>query len=297
MAGYAYVLLAASLWALLGPVARFGLAVGMNPLELAFWRAVCGAVLFILHARRHNLMRVRTRDLPAFLLFGLVGVALFFGSYQLAVQGAGAALASILLYTAPAWVALLSRIVFRELMSPCKVLALCMAMAGAGLVCLSGGGGGDVTLSGILFGLLSGFTYSLHYIFGKTYLRDYASVTLYMWSLPVGALALLPWVHFSTPSRTGVLVILVLGVVCTYGAYYAYCEGLKRLSPTRVAVIANAEPVLAAVLALWWWDERLSPSGYLGGALVLLAVFVIVLDRSAISAACPETPLAGESAR
>lgn len=279
LAGYGYVLLAAALWALLGPVAKFGLAVDMAPLEIAFWRATLGGVLFAIHARRHNLTRVRRKDLPVFLLFGLVGVALFFGSYQLAVQGAGAALASILLYTAPAWVALLSRVCFREPITHGKLLALALAMTGAGLVCLSGTGAGhSVTASGILFGLLSGFTYSLHYIFGKTYLKEYSSVTLYMWCLPVGALALWPWVTLSAPTVTGVTVIAVLGGVCTYGAYYAYCEGLKRLEATRVAVIANAEPVLAAILALWWWDELLSPSGYLGGMLVLAAVVLIVLD-------------------
>ncbi|WBF68545.1 DMT family transporter [Desulfovibrio subterraneus] len=282
MKGYAFVLLAASMWALLGPVAKFGLAAGMTPLELAFWRAASGTLLFGIHARRTGTMRARPKDIPVFLMFGCTGVALFFGSYQLAVQGAGAALASILLYTAPAWVALLSRLLFGEPLSRMKTMALGLAMCGAGLVCLSGGIGDSVTTAGILFGLLSGFTYSLHYIFGKTYLETYSSVTLYMWSLPAGALALLPWVEFTPPTPTGIAVILVLGVVCTYGAYYAYCEGLKRLEATRVAVIANAEPVLAALLALWWWDELLSPLGYFGGALVLGAVMLIVFDRPAV---------------
>ncbi|UZP68840.1 DMT family transporter [Desulfovibrio mangrovi] len=280
LAGYAFVLLAAAMWALLGPVAKFGLAAGMEPLELAFWRAAMGSLLFGIHARRTNMVRVRGKDVPVFLIFGLVGVALFFGSYQLAVQGAGAALASILLYTAPAWVAVLSFIFFHEPLTRLKTLALALAMCGAGLVCLSGGIGNTVSMAGILFGLLSGFTYSLHYIFGKAYLRSYSSVSLYMWSLPAGAVALLPWVRFTAVSATGVIVIFVLGVVCTYGAYYAYCEGLKRLEATRVAVIANAEPVLAALLALWWWDELLSPSGYMGGALVLVAVILIVFDKS-----------------
>lgn len=278
LAGYLYVLAAASMWALLGPVAKFGLAAGMTPLELGFWRATCGAVLFGLHARRHNLMRVRPADLPVFLLFGVFGVALFFGAYQLAIQGAGAALASILLYTAPAWVAVMSRIVFGETITRVKMAALTLAICGTALVCLSGDINGTVTFGGILFGLISGFTYALHYIFGKTYLGNYSSVTLYMWSLPVGALCLLPWVTFTNAGATGLAVILVQGVVCTYGAYYAYCEGLKRLESTRVAIIANIEPVMAAMLALWWWDELLAPVGYLGGALVLVAVLGIIFD-------------------
>lgn len=296
-AGYLYVILAAAMWALIGPVAKLGLAEGMTPLELAFWRASMGAALFAIHAKRHNLVRVNRKDIPVFILFGLIGVALFFGSYQMAVQGAGAALASILLYTAPAWVALISRLFFHEPITRNKMLALIMAMCGAGLVCLSGNEiGSNVTTSGILFGLLSGFTYSLHYVFGKTYLKEYSSVTLYMWSLPIGALALLPWVSFSKLNSVSMVVISILGVVCTYCAYYAYCEGLKRLEATRVAVVANAEPVLAAILALWWWDERLSPSGYTGGVLVLIAVLIIVFDKADRHTSEATTPAAYESA-
>ena len=38
---------------------------------------------------------------------GIAGVSIFYGSYQLAVKAGGASLASVLLYTAPAFVALL----------------------------------------------------------------------------------------------------------------------------------------------------------------------------------------------
>ncbi len=286
LVGYGYVLLAAALWALLGPVAKFGFADGMAPLDVAFWRATIGGLCFALHARRHNLLRIRPVHAPVFILFGVVGIALFFGSYQLAVQGAGAALASILLYTAPAWVALLSYLVFREPFSRAKAIALLLAMAGAGLVCLSGTHSAEgaahipATTAGIAFGLLSGFIYALHYIFGKTYLGQYSPVTLYGWSLPVGALVLLPWVNVRPPGLTGCIAMIVLGVFSTYGAYYAYCEGLKRLEATRAAVAANAEPVLAALLAFWWWGEMLSPIAYAGAVLVLAAVLIIVLERS-----------------
>lgn len=40
-------------------------------------------------------------------LFSVTGVTLFYGSYQMAIRTGGAAVASVLLYTAPAWGALL----------------------------------------------------------------------------------------------------------------------------------------------------------------------------------------------
>lgn len=289
--GYLQILAAATLWGLLGPISKYGLQDGITPHELAFWRAGLGAVFFLLHSARHGTLAVQRKDIPVFLVFGVMGISIFFGSYQIAIKHAGAAVSAILLYTAPIWVAIFSRILFNELLSPAKLTALGIALFGTGLVCFSGQGT-DVSLplTGILFGLLSGFTYSLHFIFGKTFLKNYAPATLYAWCLPAGALGLLPWVTFSAYSHAKLIVIVALAFLCTYLAYYAYCAGLKRLEATQAAIIANVEPVIAAAIAVLWWNEQLTASAYLGGAMVISAVIIIAripskTKKSALSAA------------
>lgn len=292
--GYIFIFCAALLWAGIGPVAKFGFQAGALPLETAFWRALLGCLFFLAHCLVTDSWRVRPKDLPMLALFGLSGVSLFFGSYQIAVNESGAALASMLLYTAPAWVALLSRLIFREPMTPLKLLALGVAMAGAGLVSLGSAGGAPgtgifalehVSPLGVLCGLLSGLTYALHYIFGKRLLRDYSAATIYLYTLAVGCLGLLPFVTFTAwppfaggQGTTVWSVFLFLGFCTTYGAYMCYCAGLTRLEPTRVAVTANLEPVIAALLAYLWWDEYFRPIGYAGGVLVLGGVFLMILD-------------------
>lgn len=288
--GYIYVFLAALFWGLIGPVAKFAFAAGISPLEAAFWRAAIGAAFFFVHCLIFKQCRVKLKDIPILVLFGLVGVSLFFSAYQIAVKEGGAALASMLLYTAPVWVALLSRFFFQEAMRPLKLVALAVAMAGAFLVSVGSGaesaaGSGlfssHVSSKGVFFGMLSGFTYALHYVFGKRYLKDYPAATLYCYCLPVGALGLLPFVEFHQPGAVGWHIwalFLFMGLFTTYGAYMFYCAGLKRLAATRVAVTANLEPVIAAILAYLWWGEYFRPIGYLGGLLVLLGVVLIVVE-------------------
>lgn len=274
--GYLQILTAATLWGLLGPISKYGLQDGITPHELAFWRASLGAFFFILHSAKHKTLAVERKDIPVFFIFGVLGISVFFGSYQIAIKHAGAAVSSILLYTAPIWVAIFFRILFKELLSPAKVAALCIALTGTALVCFSGQSTDmSLPLTGLFFGLLSGFTYSLHYIFGKTFLKNYAPATLYAWCLPAGAIGLLPWVTFSAYSPIKLVVIVALAFLCTYLAYYAYCAGLKRLEATQAAIIANIEPVVASVLAYFWWDEKLTVSAYIGGALIIGAVIII----------------------
>ncbi|MER3537335.1 MAG: EamA family transporter [Thermus sp.] len=275
--GAGYLFLAAALWGLLGPVARLAFQEGLSPLEVAFYRAVLAWPLFLFHALRLRRIRVEGRDLPWILLFGLVGVSLFYGAYQLAVGRAGAALASILLYTAPAWVALFSRLFLREPLGPRGGVALALTLLGVGLI----GWGGEARPDplGIAFGLLAGFSYALYYLFGKVFLPRYATPTLFAYLLPVGALGLLPFLKPHPLSLLALGAVGFLALFSTYGAYLAYYAGLRRMPATRASVLATLEPVVAAGVAYLWWGERLPPWGYLGAGLILLAVLLTLAPQ------------------
>jgi drug/metabolite transporter, DME family len=274
--GYLYLFLAAFLWGLIGPVSRLAFQEGLSPLLVAFFRAVIAWAFFALHALLLRQVRLHPKDLPALLLFGLVGVSLFYGSYQLSVGYGGAALASVLLYTAPAFVALLSRLVLKEALDPLGLLAVALTLLGVGLMGLGGGSQVKALLPALFFGLLSGFTYALYYIFGKLYLPRYATPTLFLYALPVGALGLFPFVELVPLSSQALLALLFLGSISTYGAYLAYYAGLRRLPATRASVLATLEPVVANLFAFLLFREILSPLGYLGAGLILLAVLLSV---------------------
>ncbi|RTG94358.1 EamA family transporter [Thermus scotoductus] len=261
---------------IIGPVSRLAFQEGLTPLAVAFFRAGIAWVFFGLHALLLRQVRVERRDALPLLLFGLVGVSLFYGSYQLAVVYGGAALASVLLYTAPAWVALLSLVVLKEPLDRTGLLAVALTLLGVGLMGVGGGSGVRVLSLALFFGLLSGFTYALYYIFGKLYLPRYATPTLFLYALPVGALGLLPWVEFAPLSLRAMEALLFLGVFSTYGAYLAYYAGLKRLPATRASVVATLEPVVANLFAFLLFREVLSLWAYLGAGLVLLAVVLTV---------------------
>ena len=288
--GSLFIFLAAVCWGFLGPVGRIAMEEGLSPTDVAFWRAAFACCFFLLHAARARTLKVRAAaDLGAFALFGLVSIASFFACYQHAVQHGGAALSSVLLYTAPAWVAVFSRLFFGERLTAIKAAAIAMAMAGVICISLSGAGaspaapvglgdsGSGFPLAGVFFGLLAGLLYSTHYIFSKKYLKYYTTFTLYGFSMIFAVLGMLPFVsHFpGTPAAWG--AVLFLAFICTYAAYWAYCEGLKRLAPTKAAVLCTLEPVVATALAWWMWGERFMGVGWVGAALVIGAVLVLVL--------------------
>lgn len=274
--GYLYIVLAAACWALIGPVSRLAFVEGVAPLEVAFWRAALGGVLFGAHVVVRRPPRVARADLPAMALFGLLGVALFYGAYLLAVEEGGAALAAVLLYTAPAWVALMSALWLAEPMTARKLTAVGLTVAGVAGIALGGGGAMRVTVGAVAWGLVAGWCYALYYPFGKRYFARYAPAAVYALALPVGALALLPFVAFVTKTAVAWAALGWLSVCSTYLAYLFYALGLQRLEATRASIVATLEPVIAAGFAYLWWDERFGLWGYLGAVLILTGVLLSV---------------------
>lgn len=269
------ILTAAVLWGLLGILGKGAQGAGVGALEVAFWRAALGGGLFALHAGLTRAQLPRGRDLGVTALFGLVGVSVFYGAYQLAVRTGGASLASVLLYTAPAFVALLGWGLLRERLGGLEALAVAGTLGGIALISLGGGQGVTVTGAALGWGLLSGLTYSLYYLYGKAFFGRYAPTALYAVALPVGALGLLPFVEFGAGTPAAWASLAGIAVLSTYFAYLAYSAGLKHLPATRASVIASLEPVVAAGLAAVLFGERLSAVALAGAALVIGAALLL----------------------
>ncbi len=281
--GYLFIFMAALCWGFLGVLGRAAMSSGAEPLDVAFWRALLCGVFMLMHACFIKDIRVHSiKHLGVFIFFGVVSIASLFLVYQYAINDGGVALASVLLYTAPAWVALFSRIFFGVVLTKVTFLAILIALLGVSLISFSsstGAGSAGVPLSGIIFGLLSGFFYATHYVVTKKYLTIYSPFALYGYGSIIAAACLLPFANLGVDvSAKAWLSILGIGFISSYLAYWSYCEGIKRLQATKAAVIANLEPVIATLAAWYLWDEKFTLLGWVGACMILGTVFLLVLE-------------------
>ena len=288
-AGYAAIMGAATLWGTLGIFFHFLVTVhGLTALEVAFFRAGFGAVLLagILALWRPALLRVRLRDLPFFVAFGLLGVAALFVVYTNAVRLTSIATAAVLLYTAPAWVTIIAWPAFGERLTRVKLLALGLVLAGCAMV------SGAYNLAnlrfqsaGIISGLASGLAYGLYTLLSKHAVRSYSPWTVMFYALGIGALFLLPFQSLprlvAAIRQPGTWVWLSgLAVGPTLGAYLLLGWSLQRLPASVVSIIATMEPVVAAILAWVILGQALAVPQVIGGGAVIASV---VLLRSSSS--------------
>jgi drug/metabolite transporter (DMT)-like permease len=83
---------------------------------------------------------------------------------------------------------------------------------------------------------------------------------------------------YSAPINTsGWLVVFYTAVMCTAIAFVVQTWSQAHMSPTKVAVILTMEVVFAAIFAVIFGGETLTLQALLGGVLVVIAMFAIVI--------------------
>lgn len=262
------VLGAAAAWAFIGVFTRELGSLGVDAAAVATWRALLGGACFVLHRLLAGGDRPTRHDAGPLTLFALVGVTVFFAALPLAVEAGGITIAYVLLYTAPAWVALGAVLLLGERLVPREVALVGATVAGASLVALSGGVNVRISAASVGWGLAAGWSYASYYLLGRRLFDRLGSVTTYAVCLPVGGALLALLVRPALPPARAWPWLIGLAGLSTWLPYVLLALGLARLPSSRAVVIATIEPVLAALLGAALYNERLGSVGWIGAAIV-----------------------------
>lgn len=278
------VAVAAVLWGILFVFVRKLSAANFSAMDVVCIRAY-GSVLFLfpgLYLINRKLLRVKFKDVWCFVGTGVFSIVFFSYCYFRNVQVSSAAFASILMYTSPIWVTLLSMIFFKEKMNRGKWMALFMALTGCVLVSGLIGGAGAVSAQGILLGLGSGIGYGLYSIFGRFALdKGYHPMTVSSYTFLFACMGVLPFVSVSSIISKFVqepmllVPALCMAVLSTAMSFSLYTLGLAHMEPGRAAVLATLEPIVSTVAGVLFYQETISVAMLAGIALVLVSSIII----------------------
>ena len=277
----ASILAAAALWGIIGVWNRRLMAGGLSPYSIVVVRNCGGLVLLtaVMALRDRSVFRVERQHLKYFFGTGVVSVVLFTVCYFSCQEICSLAVASILLYTAPAIVVVLSAVLWRERVTKKKLLALGLTLVGCALVCGVFSGALTVTGGGILLGLGAGFFYALYSIFGRYALAHYGPMTVTVWTFVFAGAASLVLVRpaeLAALAQPSMALTAVGLVVCsTVLPYILYTRGLARVEAGKASILASLEPVVASVAGVVLFGEPMSPLTAAGIVCVLAGVYIL----------------------
>ncbi len=281
--GYLLVILGASFLGTIGILARLIYLCEPDPLNVVTFRALIAFLFLFLTAVLVNpdWLRIRKTDFLFFAIYGLLSVALCFLLFFYAIKYTTVATATILLYTYPAFVVVLSRIFLGEEFTKAKILALLLTFLGCLLVIqVYNPAGLKLNLKGVVYGLGAGLGAGLYSIFGKKGVARYSSFTVITYAFGFGSFFLL--LIRGTRNLFGVnypvstwVWIFALALFSTLLGYSLYTKGLKYLEAGRAGIAATWEVVVASVLAFIIFGESLTPLQIFGAFLIFVGIVLV----------------------
>jgi drug/metabolite transporter (DMT)-like permease len=278
---------AAHLWAVSGVFGKIVMTGSLSPVRLVFYRSVLSALMLltVLLWRDRSLLRLSRSDLPFFLAMGMLGLGLTQFTYYAAIQSLSVGMAILLQYLAPLWMLLFERLWLKIPLTRARIAALILALAGCAMVSLETGSTRQWGNVGVLLGLTAGVCFAFYTLMTRQALKSHRELTVLFYSFLFSALfwAASPnsWQPLSQIESFKIWMILYVVVFGTIFPYLLFMRAMKHLSASHTGIISTLEPVVAAVIAWIFLQEKLTVLQLCGGLCVLLAI--LVLQRSSLN--------------
>lgn len=280
------VVVASLLWGTTGTVATF-LPDTVSPIAVGASTMGVGGLLLFATAPRLSLGVFRDPAARRWVLVGALGVFVYPLAFYSGMSLAGVAIGNVVaLGTGPVVTALFEWLFERRPLSRRWAVSTALAIVGVALVSFGKhpDDGGDAIVAGVLLGLLAGIAYGLYtYSSARAIGAGHPSRGVMGAMFGSGAVLLLP-VLLATgtpllidPESIAIAAYLALGPM--FVAYLLIGVALRTLRSSTVTTIALLEPVAATVLAVVVVGERLEPLAWLGVAVILVAIVVLVTAR------------------
>ncbi|MBS4174381.1 EamA family transporter [Bacillus sp. FJAT-49736] len=270
-------------WGIIGVFVTNLYEIGFTPIQVVAIRAIFSSVslcLYILFKDR-MLLKIKPSDSKYFIGTGIISFVLFNWCLFRAMEVTSISISVILLYTAPAFVAIFSRIFFKEWFTIRKLFALLATFIGCAFVIgVFPAFHGSISLLGFILGLGSGLFYALYSIFGKYALQKYNTMTVTVYTFIFAAVAVTPFSKLWSVAPLFTTLdawfnIIGLGLFSTLLAFLLYTKGLTKIESSRASIIATIEPVVASIMSFLVFGETLHFWQYIGIITVLAAVVFV----------------------
>jgi drug/metabolite transporter (DMT)-like permease len=163
-------------------------------------------------------------------------------------------------------------------------MALAGSTCGAGLIALSGDlhSKGGATLTGDLLVVVSLLIALFWILINKELMERHSHVVVTAYGLLIGTAMLVVWVpvRYGMPPVTGIsvkawLALAGSGVLCTATTTLLWNWGMTQVPASQAGVLLNIEPLMGSLLGVLVLGERLGPSAWVGGGLILTSAITL----------------------
>jgi drug/metabolite transporter (DMT)-like permease len=272
--GVALVVAGAALFGTLGIFGELARAAELSTATLLGARFLAAsAILWAYLVHRGVPVRLGRRMLAAELGLGLV-YGFMSVTYFESLAWLSAGIATLVLFTYPVQVTLVSALALDEPVTASKALALCAALGGVALVA---GGGTAFGLPGLVLVGVASLAYTVYSVGSRVVVETVSplvhaayvflgvTVAVLLYGVGTGTL--------STPATPAHWRLIAgITVVGTLLPMLLFTAGLARIPASTASIVSTSEPLTTVVLGVALLDEPFTPAVAAGGAAILASV-------------------------
>lgn len=283
--GYFYILLAGIFWSTLGFLVSKISDYNFSPEEVAFFRMVGGFIVISIYGKitMPTMFKITKKGILYVFAIGIVCQFIFNIAYMGSISMVGASMAAVLLYVSPVFVAIFSKIVYKEKINKIKILSLIFCVIGAFLA-VTGGKIEikELNIGGIIAGIMAAITYAMLPIFNKNALKEMDNITMSAYAFLIAAILMCfrinPVETISKIDSVKVFgYIAAIGIIPTAMSYIVYSKGiLKGVELSIAGVVASIELVLSVIIGWTLLGEDFSVVKLFGVLFMVVSTFIAV---------------------
>lgn len=279
--GFGACALASALWGcgfFFGKIALAEMSVGHMVLY-RFLFAVIGVLpLMVTHPPRFTAKEWAVLLASSFLGVPIQFILQFYGLSLTTVSHA-----SLMVGLMPVLLAVGAAVWAHERMDATGWLATAGSTSGAALIALGRhGADGGSSMTGDLL-VVASLAIALFWILANKQLMErHSPVTVTVYGLVLGTAMLLIWVpvRYGMPPVAGIswkawAALAASGVLCTATTTLLWNYGLTQVPASQAGILLNMEPLMGSLLGVIVLGERLGPSAWAGGGLILVSAVTL----------------------
>ncbi|WP_017324640.1 DMT family transporter [Synechococcus sp. PCC 7336] len=176
------------------------------------------------------------------------------------------------------------------------LLGMAIALSGAIGLGLEDVNGAEGLLVGDIFALLSAVFLGGYFLIVEQLRSRFSATTILLWRGAIGSLLLLPLVlvvegQVLPTTEVAIFAVLGLGLVSEGMGQRLLADCMDKFSSSFICLFLLLEPIVSAILAWVIFVERLSPTTWIGFAVVLTGLYLAKSSRSAAQGPTEELEL------
>jgi len=281
--GILYIILAAIAFGIMPILAKLSYRGGANTYTTLFLRFLFATIMLLYYLKSKGIsMRLTKKQLFLVLILGVFGFSLtsicLFMSYNYISIG----MASMILYTYPAIVTLLSYLFYKEKIYSRKMLSLIISLIG--IYILIDKGSVSFNLKGVVLAGIAAVLYSL-YVLGAS-LEEVKAINSYVLTFYIScASATVMFIVATTTgnfkmhiSFYGLVAILLLAFISTVVALMAFLQGVRIIGPSKASIFSTLEPIVGLILGILILGEPVSARIIIGSTMIVMSVVILTRE-------------------